>query len=80
MFQATDYETAMIQEINAPNPVSLKEPWRQHVLTVFEQAKLPYPSDKWMHQGGKDGRHTEHLGYILADMQYLQRTYPGATW
>lgn len=80
LFQATDYENAMVLEIGAPDPATLKEEWQKQVFAVFAQANLPEPSGRWMHQGGKDGRHTEHLGYILADMQYLQRTYPGATW
>jgi len=38
------------------------------------------PGDQWMASGGKQGRHTEHLGYMIAEMQYLQRTHPGANW
>ncbi|MEO0319160.1 MAG: phenylacetate-CoA oxygenase subunit PaaI, partial [Pseudomonadota bacterium] len=38
------------------------------------------PVDAWMQSGGKQGRHTEHLGYLLAEMQFLQRAYPGAQW
>ena len=38
------------------------------------------PDDEWMASGGKEGRHTEHLGFMLAEMQHLQRSYPGANW
>ena len=38
------------------------------------------PADAWMQRGGKQGRHSEHLGFILAEMQFLQRAYPGAQW
>jgi ring-1,2-phenylacetyl-CoA epoxidase subunit PaaC len=38
------------------------------------------PAEAWMHSGGKQGRHSEHLGYMLAEMQFLQRAYPGAQW
>jgi ring-1,2-phenylacetyl-CoA epoxidase subunit PaaC len=41
---------------------------------------LSHPSNNWMQSGGKGGLHTEHLGYMLADMQHLQRTYPGLEW
>jgi len=64
----------------APNPATLREPWLQHVTEVFRAATLTLPNDAWMQQGGKQGRHTEHLGYLLAEMQFLQRAYPGAKW
>jgi ring-1,2-phenylacetyl-CoA epoxidase subunit PaaC len=54
--------------------------WQQKVAEVMEEATLTLPQQGWMQKGGKEGIHTEHLGYILAEMQSLQRTYPGATW
>lgn len=48
--------------------------------TIIERATLAQPTDSWMQSGGKQGRHSEHLGYILAEMQYLQRAYPGMKW
>jgi ring-1,2-phenylacetyl-CoA epoxidase subunit PaaC len=60
--------------------MTLREPWLRHVAEVFRAATLTLPSDGWMQQGGKRGRHTEHLGYLLAEMQFLQRTYPDAKW
>jgi ring-1,2-phenylacetyl-CoA epoxidase subunit PaaC len=47
---------------------------------VFEAATLKMPADAWMQKGGKQGRHTEHLGFLLAEMQFLQRAYPNSTW
>jgi ring-1,2-phenylacetyl-CoA epoxidase subunit PaaC len=65
----------------APLPSSLKEEWLATIQSIFSKATLSMPSkDAWMQQGGKQGRHTEHLGYLLAEMQFLQRAYPGATW
>lgn len=65
----------------APLPSSLKEEWLATIQNIFSKATLGMPSkDAWMQQGGKQGRHTEHLGYLLAEMQFLQRAYPGATW
>lgn len=59
---------------------SLKQRWLDKVDTVFQQATLALPATTWMQSGGKQGRHTEYLGYLLAEMQHLQRTYPNATW
>jgi ring-1,2-phenylacetyl-CoA epoxidase subunit PaaC len=58
----------------------LKQDWLQKIAAVFEEAHLEVPQQAWMQSGGKQGNHTEHLGYLLAEMQYLQRTYPNATW
>jgi ring-1,2-phenylacetyl-CoA epoxidase subunit PaaC len=59
---------------------SLKADWFNKVAAVFEEATLPIPEKSFMQSGGKTGIHTEHLGFILAEMQYLQRTYPNAEW
>ncbi len=64
----------------AINPSIIKEAWLQKVTAVFEEANLEIPKTGWAQSGGKRGIHTEHLGYLLAEMQQLQRTYPNATW
>lgn len=59
----------------------LAEGWHATVTAVLTEATLPVPDGgAWMQMGGKQGRHTEHLGYLLAEMQFLQRAYPGAAW
>ena len=58
----------------------LKEQWEKKVKAVLNEATLPAPPDTFMQMGGKEGKHTEHLGYILAELQYIQRTYPGCEW
>lgn len=58
----------------------LKDEWLRKVQSVFAEATLQVPASQWAQSGGKDGRHTEHLGFLLAEMQYLQRTIPNATW
>lgn len=63
-----------------PDLRTIKPLWENKVAEVLAQATLTQPADPWMHSGGKQGRHTEHLGFMLADMQYLQRSYPGLTW
>jgi ring-1,2-phenylacetyl-CoA epoxidase subunit PaaC len=54
--------------------------WMQKVRSVLEEATLRLPTDTWMQQGGKTGVHTEHLGYMLAEMQHLQRSHPNCVW
>lgn len=72
MFNQTSYEM--------PGVTSLKENWLKKVEAVFAEAKLKLPKETWMQSGGREGKHTEHLGYLLAEMQYLQRAYPNAQW
>lgn len=62
------------------NTCSIKEEWTKKVESVFLQATLEVPKQKWMQSGGKEGKHSEHLGYLLAEMQYLQRAYPNSQW
>ncbi|OWV97416.1 phenylacetic acid degradation protein [Rhizobium sp. R72] len=64
----------------APRPESLKVEWDELVGEALSEATLKKPADGFMHKGGKRGVHTEHMGFILADLQFLQRAYPGATW
>jgi len=59
---------------------ALKASWTSQVTAVLEEATLPVPADCFMQTGGRKGVHTEHMGFILSEMQYLQRTYPGAEW
>ena len=75
LFEAADYEKEMGIELSA-----IKKEWLEKVILVFDEATLPVPENVFMQTGGKQGVHTEHLGYILTELQYLQRTYPGATW
>ncbi len=62
------------------NMALLKDAWLLKVRAIFEEAGLVVPDKVFMQTGGKTGNHTEHLGFVLADLQYLQRTYPGAEW
>jgi ring-1,2-phenylacetyl-CoA epoxidase subunit PaaC len=57
-----------------------REPWLCAVAPVLQRATLQQPKDGWMQSGGRTGKHTEHLGHLLAEMQALPRTFPGATW
>jgi len=65
----------------APLPSSLKAAWDMYLASVMHAATLRLPdANSWMQKGGKQGVHTEHMGYLLAEMQFLQRAYPGAQW
>jgi ring-1,2-phenylacetyl-CoA epoxidase subunit PaaC len=59
---------------------SLQPQWRRAVGDTFAAATLRTPADAWSVRGGRDGLHTEHLGHLLAEMQFLQRAYPGQQW
>jgi ring-1,2-phenylacetyl-CoA epoxidase subunit PaaC len=58
----------------------LKEEWHTNVAIIFNEATLSIPEKVFMQSGGKEGRHTEQLGYILTELQYMQRAYPGSEW
>ena len=58
----------------------LAEQRNEKINQVLTEATLTIPTSDYAHQGGKEGRHSEHLGYILADLQFLQRSYPGLEW
>lgn len=65
----------------APLPSTLKDAWEGRVRHVMAEATLKIPEDDFAHKGGKSGfRHSEHLGHMLTEMQWLQRAYPDATW
>jgi ring-1,2-phenylacetyl-CoA epoxidase subunit PaaC len=74
-FAPQDYELHYI-----PHLETLFTEWKKNIEAVCQQANLTLPTSTWYHSGGKKGLHSEHLGFILAEMQYLQRAYPGAKW
>ncbi len=61
-------------------PSSLEASWRSAVTDVLDEATLTVPPDPWWQRGGRQGQHSEHLGYLLAEMQVVHRAHPGATW
>ena len=70
----------MMKQKIGVNREALKSKWAKRVDDILEEATLEKPKDVHMLLGGKRGIHTEHLGHILSDMQYLQRAYPDAKW
>jgi len=80
LFSATTYELWATGEGVGVNVSLLKINWEGKIKSVFEEAALPYPGKVFMQTGGKEGRHSEHLGFILAELQFMQRAYPGCEW
>lgn len=80
MFIGDDYDAILAETGVSPQPERLQEEWLAFVSKKMAEATLQLPESNYMHKGGKQGRHTEHLGFILAEMQFLQRAYPGCTW
>ena len=81
MFLSDDVDAAMIAQGIAPDPTALRGAYDTQLDGILAEATLTKPADNFTHKGGKTGvRHTEHLGHILTQMQWLQRAYPDATW
>jgi ring-1,2-phenylacetyl-CoA epoxidase subunit PaaC len=81
MFIYDEVDQAMVEQGVAPAAEGLREAFLQHVSEVLLEATLAMPSkDAYMQRGGKQGRHTERLGFVLAEMQVLQRAHPGVEW
>ncbi len=80
LFEVDETLRGLIERGMAPDPAALHDGWLRNVGTVLAEATLAHPDGGWMQTGGRTGRHLEHLGYLLAELQYLQRAYPGAEW
>jgi ring-1,2-phenylacetyl-CoA epoxidase subunit PaaC len=81
LFIPAPYELTLLEKGLVPDARTLKAQWLSHVRSVLAEAQLDFPwEEAVVQQGGKVGIHTEYLGYILAEMQYLQRSYPGLQW
>jgi ring-1,2-phenylacetyl-CoA epoxidase subunit PaaC len=80
MFEADASDRMLIEAGIAIDPESLRDTWSKTVSDVLAEATLSIPEAGWMQSGGRTGRHSEHLGHLLVEMQFLQRAYPGATW
>lgn len=79
-FLPDEGESELIAQGVAVDPESLRETWSATVAAVLAEATLAAPAAGWSQRGGRDGRHSEHLGHLLGELQILQRTYPGAKW
>jgi ring-1,2-phenylacetyl-CoA epoxidase subunit PaaC len=79
-FETDAVDQTMVEEKIGPDPRTFQTIWMDRVKSTFAEATLGLPETGWMQRGGKRGIHTERLGYLLAEMQFLQRAYPGAQW
>ena len=80
LFHQTEADKLMIAEGVGVDVTKLREDYYSKISEILEEATLKIPESKWFQKGGKQGIHTEHLGYILAELQYMQRTYPNMKW
>ncbi len=80
LFHQTEADKAMVSESIGVDVIKLKEAYYKRVNDLLEEATLEIPESKWFQKGGKEGVHTEHLGYLLSDLQYMQRAYPNMEW
>jgi len=80
LFEMTDDEQQLVDAGIAVDRRNLKPDWTTTVHAVLDQATLDIPAGDWSIGGGREGEHTEHLGFLLAELQFLQRSYPGQQW
>jgi ring-1,2-phenylacetyl-CoA epoxidase subunit PaaC len=80
LFAADDVDRAVAASGEGVAPSTLEAKWKEQVLAVIDRAGLRVPDAGYMQHGGREGRHTEHLGHMLSEMQILARSHPGASW
>ncbi|NNE28201.1 MAG: phenylacetate-CoA oxygenase subunit PaaC, partial [Saprospiraceae bacterium] len=80
LFESDELDAWAVEKEIGFDPAALKKGWTEKVNAVFDQAGLQLPEKAWMQSGGKKGYHTEYMGYILSELQMMQRTYPGLEW
>jgi ring-1,2-phenylacetyl-CoA epoxidase subunit PaaC len=80
LFLADEVDHEVVSAGLGVDPRTLIDPWRAQVDDVLRRATLTVPASGYMQRGGRDGRHTEHLGHMLAEMQIVARSHPGAAW
>jgi ring-1,2-phenylacetyl-CoA epoxidase subunit PaaC len=80
LFLTMPADNVLLEKGIIPDMSSIRTAWNKTIEKVLDEATLKKPADSFMMKGGRNGKHSEYLGYILAEMQFLQRTYPGARW
>ncbi|MDX1471886.1 MAG: 1,2-phenylacetyl-CoA epoxidase subunit PaaC [Flavobacteriaceae bacterium] len=80
LFEITESESEMIKQGIGVDLSQLETQYYEKVKEVLQEATLEIPESKYFHSGGKKGIHTEHMGYLLSDLQYMQRAYPNMEW
>ena len=80
MFDMDEVDTLLMKEGIAPDLNKVKANWEKRVHEVLAESTLEIPTTTFKQKGSKEGKHSEHLGFLLAEMQYVHRAYPGAKW
>ncbi|MEY3598927.1 MAG: hypothetical protein RL521_1349 [Bacteroidota bacterium] len=80
MFKMSSQETAALEDGVGVDVAALQTDWDRIVSAVMAEANIELPQNVWMYTGGKQGSHTESFGFMLAEMQYLQRSFPNSQW
>ena len=80
LFFENEVDELLIAKGIVPSAEIIFHIWEKTLHDVFKEATLSLPKNNWKFQGGREGRHSEHMGYLLAEMQYMQRTYPNMEW
>jgi ring-1,2-phenylacetyl-CoA epoxidase subunit PaaC len=80
MFAADAVDAAMVGYDIGVDPSALRSVWDDRIAAVLSEATLEQPEDPYQRMGGRSGFHTEHLGHLLGEMQWMQRTYPALEW
>lgn len=75
-----EIDAAFCKAFAGPDLVRLRKEWKAGIAAIVREATLELPADGWMASGGREGRHGEDFGYMIAEMQHLQRSYPGLSW
>ena len=79
-FHADDVDRAAAQALGIALPESLEAAWNEDVDALLAEATLERPASAWIREGGRQGKHSEHLGFLVAELQHLQRAYPDVSW
>jgi ring-1,2-phenylacetyl-CoA epoxidase subunit PaaC len=80
LFYSDEVDVEMQKAGVAPNMAEVFEDWKKTVDAVLDEATLQIPTNNWKQEGGRKGMHSEHFGYILTELQYMQRAYPNMEW
>jgi len=80
LFEMSSYEKVLLKDGGCIDVTAIEPMWNEKINTIFQQAGLNIPADEAFLLDGKEGKHTEHMGYILTELQYMQRTYPSMKW
>jgi len=80
MFAGDEVDDTLRDEFHGPDLARIEAAWQEGIAGILADARLETPEAQWMDEGGRRGRHSEHFGPLIAEMQYLQRSYPGLNW